>query len=121
MGFRLSTPRTNDVTESRKSRYTQGGISDKYANRVGWWERRVIQEDDNDLKITVRPDEDRRPDKVAYRLYRDPTLAWVVLQFNKIVDIETEFRAGTDLRAPTERRVYLDILNQPIGGNIVSQ
>ena len=120
MAFRTSTSRTNNVTEGSKSRFTQGGEADRFATRVGWWERRVLREDDTDLKIQIRPNEDRKPHLVAFRLYQDPTLSWLVLQFNKIVDVETQFRAGTEIRLPTERRVYLDILNQQTGGNVVS-
>lgn len=115
-----STPRTNNVVESKSSRYTQGGTTDRYQKRVGWWERKIFTQDDTDIIITILPDEDRRPDKVANRVYgRQGALQWLVLQYNNIVDIETEFRTGTDIRLPSARRVNLDIMTQPTGGDRV--
>jgi len=120
MAFEISTERTNNVTELLISRYTQGGVTDRYKTRVGWWERRIFTQSDNDRAEVILSHESRRPDLVATRVYGRPTLAWFVLQYNNIVDIETEFLAGAELRLPTERRLYLDFLTQPVGGNPVS-
>lgn len=119
MAVKTSTSRTNNSVNSPKSRYVQGGVTDRYPRRLGWWERRQILEDDTDIIITIRPSEDRRPDLIAHHMFGDWRLAWVVLQFNNIVDIETELRAGTEIRLPTQRRLMLDILNQSPGGNRV--
>ena len=121
MAFRTSTPRTNNVTEAPKSRYTQGGVTDRFPNRVGWWERFPLEKLDTDLKVEIFPEEDRRPDLVADRVYDNVRLTWLVLQYNAIVDVETEFRTGTIIRLPEERRVYLDIVTNPTGGNRVTQ
>jgi len=116
MAAKTSTSRTNNSVNNHKSRYTQGGLTDRYPNRLGWWERRDIPEDDTDITITVTPAEDRRPDLIAYNMYGQSVLAWVVLQFNNIVDIQTELKTGTEIRLPTQRRLMLDILNQSTGG-----
>ena len=121
MTFRTSTPRTSNVTEAPKSRYTQGGTTDKYPQRTGWWERKPLTKQDTDYTIIIEANEDRRPDLVSHRVYNTVRLAWLVLQYNAIVDVETEFRAGTEIRLPTERRVFLDIINQPTGGNPVTE
>jgi hypothetical protein len=86
---------------------------------LGWWERRIIPTDDTDMTITITPQEDRRPDLIAHNIYGQAALAWVVLQFNNIVDIETELTVGTEIRLPTERRLKLDILNKSTGGQRV--
>lgn len=120
MAFRTSTSRTNNVVEAPKSRYTQGGVTDRYPNRVGWWERFILEKQDTDLTVEIFADEDRRPDKVAHRIYDNVRLTWLVLQYNAIVDVETEFRTGMTIRLPEERRVYLDIVTNPTGGNRVA-
>lgn len=112
-----SSNRTNNATEIKTSRYVQGGTTDRYRNRLGWWERKVFSKSDTDINVTVQPNEDRRPDLVAYRVYQQQALMWLVLQYNNIVDVETEFTTGTELRLPTQRRVTLDFLTQPTGGN----
>lgn len=117
MTSRLSTSTTNNAVNRRNSRYTQGGLTDRYPNRLGFWDRRELKKSDTDFTVTLQPDEDRRPDIVAYRVYGKAELQWLVLQYNTIVDIETEFTAGTEIRLPDPRRVNLDILTQPIGGN----
>ena len=101
------------------SRYTQGGTVDVYPTRLGWWERRKIEQDDRDIIITIRPDEDRRPDLIAFHVYERPYLAWVVLQYNNIVDPEVELVTGKTIRLPSLRRLSLDVLSRPVGGNII--
>lgn len=119
-GARTSTTRTNTVTNVPKSRYTQGGESDKYPTRVGWWERKELPSNDTDVFVTILPTEAGRPDRIAYRVYGKAGLQWLVLQYNAIVDTETELTVGTTLRLPNPRRVELDILSQPTGGNRVT-
>lgn len=119
MAARLSTSSTNNAANRRSSRYTQGGTTDVYQNRLGFWERRILEQQDDDMVITLLSDEDRRPDLVAFKMYGKAELQWLVLQYNNIVDVETEFTTGTEIRLPNQRRVNLDILTQPVGGNPV--
>jgi len=119
MAGNKSSTRTNNVVNSRNSRYVQGGLSDRHPTRVGWWERKILEYQDTDYVIEIRPNESTRPDLVAYRIYNKPELAWLVLQYNNIVDVQTEFVTGVELRLPNQRRLALDILSQTTGGNIV--
>lgn len=112
--------RYTNPANSSTSRYTQGGEVDVYPNRLGWWERRHIPKSDSDMTIVVRASEDRRPDLIAYNMYQRADLAWLVLQYNNIVDPEVELRTGATLRLPTQRRVTLDILSQRVGGKTVT-
>ena len=103
-------------TESRRSRYVQGGASDVYPDRLGWWERREIPTSDDDISLIITPIYNRRPDLLAADLYGTPSMQWLVLQYNNILDINTEFVEGKELVLPSEERVMMDLLNQPIGG-----
>ncbi len=100
----------------RNSRYVQGGTTTTFPKRLGWWDRLVMLPDDDDLFITVTNSQDRRPDKIAFDIYGKSELAWVVLQFNNIADINLELQAGAEIRLPTPDRVFFDMLNRPTGG-----
>ncbi len=114
------TGRQKNVSDSPSSRYTQGGEVDVYPTRVGWWEKRKIEQDDTDIVIEIQPHEEKRPDLIAYNAYKRENLGWVVLQFNNIVDIETELLVGKEIRLPSIRRLTLDVLTRPTGGNPIT-
>lgn len=111
----MAQRRTSSVNK-RNTRYVQGGTTSTYPLRLGWWDRLVMASDDDDLFVTISNRQDRRPDVIASDTYGKPELAWLVMQFNNIVDVELELRAGTEIRLPTPDRVFFDMLNRPIGG-----
>lgn len=115
-----TTGRSNNAVEYGNSRYVQGGTTDRFQNRLGWWERRKLQKRDDDLKFIVGSQTAQRPDLIAFQVYGRVQLAWLVLQYNNIVDEKEELLPGTVLRLPTERRVTLDILTRSPGGKPVS-
>jgi len=115
----MPTSRPKKVANAASSRYTQGGTTDVYPNRTGWWERRKIEKDDTDMIFEVQPDEAKRPDLIAAHAYDRDNLGWVVLQYNNIVDIETELLTGKVLRLPSLRRLTLDVLSRQTGGNTI--
>lgn len=113
-------PRTDNVVLKRESRYVQGGTTDVYPNRAGWWERRTIPHRDTDRLVIIQPQEAKRPDRLAYRIYGRAGFQWIVLLYNNIVDINTEFLQGRVLRVPSQRRVTMDLMTRPTGGNKAS-
>lgn len=112
--------RTTNSTDNRYSRHVQGGTTDIYNKRLGWWERRKILQQDDDFIITIREFEVGRPDLLSYRVYGKATYAWLVLQYNNIVDPITELVAGTTVRLPSRERLTLDIVTKPEGGNRIT-
>ena len=108
----------SNSVEYQYSRYVQGGLTDRYNNRLGWWERDLdlLVEDDTDVFITIAPKYDKRPDLLAADYFGSTLLMWLVLQFNNIVDINEEFIAGKRIRMPATQRVLFDFLNKPTGG-----
>jgi hypothetical protein len=119
MAYSINDRNTNS-TDNRNSRMVQGGLTDRYSNRLGWWERRKLTKQDNDLKINVLEHEAARPDLISYRVYGKAKYAWLVLQYNNIVDPETELTTGTELVLPTKQRLTLDILTKSEGGNPIT-
>ena len=116
MAFKIDDRNTNS-TDNRNSRQVQGGTTDIYSNRLGWWERRDLPRANDDLRITIRDNEAKRPDLISYRAYGKAQYGWLVLQYNNIVDVETELLTGTEIFLPSEQRLILDIITKPTGGN----
>ena len=108
---------TSKSTDNRNSRYVQGGTSEIYNNRTGWWERRKFERRDDDLVFVVGTSEAGRPDLISQAVYGKAIYAWLVLQYNNIVDVETELVVGKTLFLPTQQRLILDIITKPTGGN----
>lgn len=107
-----------NAARNAKSRYSQGGPTEQWRERLGWWERDLgtLRKDDTDLFITLTAKYDKRPDTLAADWFGSSLLMWLVLQFNSIVDINEEFIAGKVIRLPTTTRVMFDYLNKRTGG-----
>lgn len=111
--------RATNSTEVKTGRYTQGGLTDRFNRRLGWWERFPMDRATSDIQFVITKQYEFRPDLVAYAIYEKATLAWLVLQYNNIVDINTEFVTGKILTLPTPQRAQTNILSQRTGGNII--
>jgi len=105
-------------TDDRNSRYVQGGNTDIYNNRLGWWEKRTIERANDDIRLVIEQNEGKRPDLISNRIYGKPSYGWLILQYNNIVDIETEMLPGKELFLPSQKRLILDIVSKSTGGTI---
>ena len=111
--------RATNSSQVPTGRYTQGGLVDRFRTRLGWWERFPLERQTDDVRFTITKQFEGRPDLVAFRFFKQATLAWLVLQYNNIVDINTEFVAGKKIVLPTPRRVQASLLSNTTGGNVV--
>lgn len=107
-------------TDKRNSRYVQGGETDIYEQRLGWWDRRDLPIADDDITFEITPEYNQRPDKVAFKVYGNRDLIWLVLQYNTILDIITEFVTGKTIRLPTPARVTGKLLINSTGGKPIT-
>lgn len=116
----LATPPVNNVrpnsVDNKSGRYTQGGDTIVLEDRLGWWERTDIEERQDDDEFLVTSKYVGRPDLIAYDKWGKANLAWLVLQYNNIVDLTEELVEGTLLVLPSHRRVVTGILVRPTGG-----
>lgn len=96
------------------SRYVQGGDTVVYKKRLGWWEQdlEIERGDVTDIEITISSRYLNRPDLIAYDYYNNALLAWVVLQYNDIIDVKEELTLGKTITIPSKSRVYYDILTK---------
>ena len=100
----------------KNTRYVQGGVTTTFPRRLGWWERRRLEQREDDLFLTVSSKQARRPDIIAQDVYQNADLTWLVLQYNNIVDVNVELTEGTEIRLPNSQRVFLSILTNSVGG-----
>ena len=98
------------------SRYVQGGTTDMYPNRAGWWERRKFTKHDSDVEFTITDNYDKRPHKLAYDIYGRDDYFFIILQYNNILDINEEFVAGKIILLPTPNRVMMEFFTKRTGG-----
>lgn len=110
--IRLSTRITNNSSFQTKGRYVQGGTVEKLPNRLGWLEVRNLPRHNTDVRVTIRPEEEGRPDLLAFNVYGTSSLMWFILQYNNIVDITEEFITGRQLILPTQKRLTMDLLTK---------
>lgn len=95
-----------------KGRYGYGGGVVDYDTRLGWWERVTLPKADTDLTLTIAGKYIKRPDLLAYDLYGNSTLLWVILQYNNILDVNEEFVNGSVVVVPTKARVFTELLRK---------
>lgn len=109
---------TRNSVQNRDSRYVQGGVSETFQERLGWWERDVegLLHAATDIRMKIPPKYDRRPDRLAFDMYGRSSLMWLVLQYNNIVDINEEFISGKEIRLPDPSRATFSFLNKRTGG-----
>lgn len=60
-----------------------------------------------DMEHQVEPKEAFRPDIIAYNVYGDPRLAWVILSFNNMKDV-FELKAGMRIIIPSATTIYMN-------------
>lgn len=108
---------STDVTHSR---YTQGGQTERYPTRLGWWTRRAFPKSDTDIKVTITDRSHQRPWIVSYDYYGSEQYEWLILQYNNILDVTDEFVVGTIITIPSHQRLNLEIMSGTTGGQKIS-
>lgn len=78
---------------------------EEFENRLGFWNRKILIADNSDTTITLTPKYHMRPDLLAYDAYGKSTYAWVILQYNNILEPVTEFVVGTKIKLPSAQRI----------------
>lgn len=107
--------------DNKRGRYVQGGTTDRYPTRLGWWDRRDLPTSDTDILVTINARYQFRPWMIAYDYYGQENLEWVILQYNNILDTMEEFVQGAVIRIPTLQRLNLEILSKQSGGKNASE
>jgi len=115
-----SNPTTNNQTNSlynKYSRYVAGGTTESANSMIEWWERGIFPRDPSDIVYTVQNFYTGRPDLISNVFYNDVRYAWVICQYNNIIDPFGEIVAGRILLIPTIARLPLILLTKQGGIN----
>jgi len=92
------------------SRMLNGGTVEIVGDKYGWWERRDMEKDvAGDIKVTINEIFHKKPHLVSYYYYQTPTLFWLILQYNNIVDIDEEFIRGRVITVPEKYRALTEL------------
>lgn len=97
---------------TKTGRYGYGGSSVDYGQRLGWWERTVFEKSPSDISLNITPRYSQRPDLIAYDMYGQSGLAWLVLQFNNIINVDEELVTGVTITLPSKSRALTEIINK---------
>lgn len=63
----------------------------------------------SDLYYTVQPGDTLH--SIAYKIYKDVSLWWVVADFNEVIDPYAGLVAGDTLRVPSRARLFMELLS----------
>lgn len=101
--------------KKKNSRYLQGGETEVFKERLGWWEKRtdIPNEQFDDTVFVITKKYEYRPYIVAKIFLGREDLEWLILQYNEIVDIMEEFVVGRQIRIPAKSRVNFSITTKP--------
>lgn len=102
--------RPNALT-TRYSRYAMGGNTEINGDMLGVWEPVSTDALESYATVphTIEPHEAGRIDLISQRYYGTPSLGWLILQHNKIIDDIEEIVEGAELRIPDPERVRTGI------------
>ena len=103
-------------TYERNGRYVHGGSTEVNNDAVEYWDRKVFDTDLTDTLYTIEEMFEGRPEKLAAIIYGDSRLWWLICQYNAIIDIQSEFVVGKQLKLPTRERVNSVFLTGKDGG-----
>jgi len=98
--------------QQQYSRYSVGGTTTINGNNIAWWERNTFATSPDDVPITIVRKYSRRPELMAFDVYGRASLQWFILQYNNILDVNTEFVEGTTIMLPTRVRLFTTLLTR---------
>lgn len=90
------------------SRYKIGGSVDDL-KKPGWWNRQIFTKSYDDVTITVDKKYSKKPHKIAYDYFGRSDVAWFVMQYNNILDVN-ELVEGLQIQLPTIKRFHMGLI-----------
>ena len=112
MKFKLYTNKNS--LRKRTSRLLQGGETEVFENRLGWYEKRNDIEKDryDDITFTITKRFEYKPWLLSQIYYDREDLDCVILEYNNIVDIMEEFVVGRTIKIPPKNRVNYSLITK---------
>jgi hypothetical protein len=101
-----------DSTQQNYGRYKQGGTTQKIGTNIGWWQRKIFPTAVDDMVFELPMKYQHSPDLLAYDIYGTDLLGWFVLQYNNIINVNTEFVQGVRIQLPTKARLMSQLFTK---------
>lgn len=98
------------------SRYVAGGTTEVNSRAIEWWERTILDDNNDDREYVVEVSNVGRLDLIAASFLGEPRWWWVIAQYNNILDPYDEVKEGTILYIPTVERVKSIVSAGKLGG-----
>lgn len=111
----LRSANNTNSTQVTRGRYVGGGTTETNNGFLEWWERYSFAKDASDIVYTVENAYENRLDLISSMFYNDTGLAWLIAQYNNIIDPMTEVTAGRLLLIPQKDRVSFMLGNRKGG------
>lgn len=99
----------------KKTRYVSGGETEVNIRSLEWWERKVFNPAQDDLRYVVEKHLEFKLPSIATMFLNDPKLWWIIAQYNNILDPVTEIYEGRVLLIPSKDKAD-SILDGKVGG-----
>lgn len=110
----MNMPQKNSVL-IKNSRYVSGGVTEVNQTALEWWERDIIQLNEDDRTYVVERRFEGRLDLIAALYLGEPRWWWIIAQMNNILDPYSEVKEGIVLYIPTIETAK-QILSGKVGG-----
>lgn len=96
------------VSINTSSRYVETGVYSAVGGKpyLGLWEAPVIEARTDDSYYRVKQSDVGRLDLLAYTMYSDPSLWWVIAHRNNIEDPLLDMVVGEDIVIPSSENVF---------------
>lgn len=98
----------------KSSRYAAGG-STEVGDKLEWWNRTNYTLTGTESVFTITDKYQGRLDLIAYDLYQDSSMWWIIAMLNNILDPFTEIVVGRELYVPTKQNA-IKMMGAKIGG-----
>lgn len=90
---------------AKQTRYAMGGTTADNQVGTGFWDRRNIQQQSDDLFVVINSVTARFPHLITKQVYNRDNLLWLLLQYNNIIDPVGELIVGKTVRLPQPYRI----------------
>lgn len=95
------------VTEQhKKTRYSIGGTTEMNSVGVGFWSRSTLPQRDDDSFVVLTEHTAKHLNIVSQQFFGRDTLAWLIMQYNNIIDPVEELYPGRVLAIPNPSRIF---------------
>jgi hypothetical protein len=92
--------------QTKKTRYAVGGTTEYNSVGTGFWTRETLPRRADDSFVVLTEQTAKRLGIVSHQFFGRDTLAWLILQYNNIIEPVEELYPGRVLAIPNPSRIF---------------